>query len=219
MKIKAIIFDMDGVLIDSEPFWAEAIVEVFARYGISLHKGDPQKTRGLRIAEVVDYWLEVKGRDRSLTTTLVQKILERVNELVLERGKIFEGVGHVMKIAYDHHLMVAVATSSPRFLAENFLDKVGIKADLKVIRTGETVEYAKPHPEIYLLTARDLGVDPTECLVIEDSVQGVIAAKAARMFCFAIPEKAQQNDPRFAIADRKLSGLSQIDFSMIEPLG
>ena len=111
---------------------------------------------------------------------------------------------------------MALASSSSMSLIEAVVDKLNIRMYFDVLWSAEFEPYGKPHPGIFLTTAAKLQVDPKECIVFEDSINGVISAKAARMKCIAIPEEATFNDPRFAIADSKLRSLKEYQ---LEALG
>jgi sugar-phosphatase len=105
-------------------------------------------------------------------------------------------------------LQLAVASSSPPRLIEASLARLGLRDHFTEIVSAESEPYGKPHPAVFLTTAARLGVAPTECLVFEDSLNGLVAAKAARMICVAVPERV---DPRFAFADLVLPSLEAFD--------
>ncbi|MCB0405615.1 MAG: HAD-IA family hydrolase, partial [Bdellovibrionales bacterium] len=105
---------------------------------------------------------------------------------------------------------LGLATSSPEKHIEAVLRALDLNRTFRVTYSADREPYGKPHPGVYLSTAKALGVEPECCLAIEDSVNGVVAAKAARMKCVAIPEERLRSDPRFAIADLKLSCLSEL---------
>ena len=114
-----------------------------------------------------------------------------------------------MDLARSLGLKVAVASSSSEELIAAALDRLGLRG-LDAVRSAAPETYGKPHPAVLLSTARELGLDPTACVVLEDSLNGVIAAKAARMRCVAVPEADQLEDPRFAIADVRLPSLERL---------
>ena len=99
-------------------------------------------------------------------------------------------------------------------MAERFIERIGIGARLDVICTGEDVRRGKPDPEIYRLCASRLGVEPEQCLVFEDSVSGVQAAKAAGCRCVAVPEACVFDDTRYEVADFKIRSLEDFDQTM-----
>lgn len=214
--MRAVIFDMDGVLIDSEPLWREAEIEVFATVGITLTHESCRETTGLRMDEVVTYrhreepWPleEVSIED------LAGRVERRLIEYVREKGTAMEGAIDAIDRLEDAGYRLALASSSAREIIDVVLDRLGLSSRFEVVASAETEAYGKPHPAVFLRVASALGVDPTECVVIEDSLNGVIAAKAARMGCVAVPE--DRDDPRFAIADTTLTSLAEFFPSKIE---
>ena len=114
---------------------------------------------------------------------------------------------------------LALASSSPMMLIDAVLDTLGVRGAFDVVHSAESEAYGKPHPAVFLSAARRLDVPPTECVALEDSLAGVLSARAARMACIAVPEAAQRHDPRFSIADRVLDSLldlETVDWASIE---
>ncbi len=209
--LKAVIFDMDGVLIDSEPFWREAEIRVFETIGIQLTHEMCIETMGLRLDEAVEYWLKLHGRQLSLGGDLAEKIVEEVISQIEENGILMTGVEESLEFFKHKRTKFALASSSAYKIISAVVDKFDLRRRFEVIYSAEEEEFGKPHPGIYLTAARKLGVNPKECLAIEDSRNGVLAAKAARMKCIAIPEPPVRSDPFFSIADRVLDSLLEID--------
>ncbi len=214
--IKAVIFDMDGILIDSEPFWLEAELESFAAAGIQLSESAVKQTRGLRIDEVVDYWYAKNPWNTGKTskTDLRRRIFERVIELIYQKGEAMAGVLEAIEFFQGKGVLMAVASSSDFKMIEVVVEKLNIRPFFQVIHSAEAEDYGKPHPATYLTTAKKLSVPPTQCLAIEDSINGVLSAKAARMKCIAIPEKSQRFDKHFVIADKVVSSLRELNQAM-----
>lgn len=209
--VRAVIFDMDGVLIDSEALWRQALVEVFAGAGIPYTEMDAIRTQGMRTVDIVEKVLAEYPAAVRTAEELDEAIGERVSELVLATGRVMDGIGHVLDFVERNGLPLGLATSTPRKVALRFIERIGIGKRLDVICTGDEVRYGKPHPEIYILCADRLGVAPEDCLVFEDSVNGVLAAKAARCRCIAVPDPDLFDDRRYGIADYKIRSLSDFD--------
>ncbi len=207
--IKAIIFDMDGVIIDSEPFWQQAEVEVFNRFGIPVTYEMAASTMGLRIDLVVQHWFEHYTCEASVDE-LANAILDRVAELVAEKGQSLPGLTQAIELIRSRQLPLGLATSSPMRLAEVVLKRLDLTDAFDAIFSAEHLTYGKPHPQVYLDCAAALGVEPTHCLAIEDSVTGLIAAKAARMKAIAIPDAAFAHQAGYGIADLQLSSLEHL---------
>lgn len=209
--ISAVIFDMDGVLIDSEPFWQESEIDAFGRLGLALTREMCMQTMGLRVDEVVEYWRRRRAFDDAPAGALEEAIISGVVERILSKGEAREGTAHALGFFRARGLRVALASSSAYRLIGAVAERLGLSGEFEVVYSAEEEEYGKPHPGVYLSTARRLGVAPVACVAVEDSFNGVLAAKAARMKCVAVPEAAQRHDPRFSIADALLGSLADLD--------
>ena len=209
--IEAVIYDMDGILIDSEPNWRRAEIEVFGAYGVTLTEEDCLKTLGFRIDEVEDYWFDRKPWPNRVPGELSEKIVDKMVEFVLASGTPMKGVEHSLKYFAKLNLPLAVASSSHLRLINASLKSLGISNYFKVICSAEQEAFGKPHPAVFIKAAKLLGVDPDKCLVIEDSPSGVIAARAAKMRIIAVPEEHNRSRKEIAIADYVLDSLEEVD--------
>jgi mannitol-1-/sugar-/sorbitol-6-/2-deoxyglucose-6-phosphatase len=207
MTIEAVIFDMDGLLIDSEPLWQDAEVVAFGRVGLRLTRELCTRTMGLRVDDVVSYWRALHPWDGPSNTEVERWIIDEGIELISRRGEPMAGAVEAVTFVKATGVKVGLASSSPKRMMRAVIDRLGLDGAFDCIHSAETEEYGKPHPAVYLTTARELGVAPTCCLAVEDSLIGVIAARAARMGCIAVPEPARRDDPRFSIADVALNSL------------
>jgi sugar-phosphatase len=205
-----VIFDMDGVLIDSEPFWHEAETAGFALAGLRLTREDCLQTTGLRVDAVVDHWYSRSPWPSPSPREVEREIVERVIALVRERGELKPGVEAALSLVQSRGLRTALASSSPSAIIDTVLDRFGLRSAFEIVHSAEGEPYGKPHPGVYLHTAEQLGVRPQECLAIEDSPNGVLAAKAAGMLCLAVPEPPLRGHPWFAIADAVVESLAEI---------
>jgi mannitol-1-/sugar-/sorbitol-6-/2-deoxyglucose-6-phosphatase len=211
MKIQSVIFDMDGLLIDSEPLWYEAAVEVFSPLGIDLTPELYASSIGLRTKEFVDNWFSAYDIEKSLAPDAVTRINDVVVDKIRHKGEAMPGVMQVLEQVRASGLKIGLATSSPMRLIDVVVDKLGIREYFSVFSSAENLAHGKPHPQVYLDCALELGVDPVDCLCFEDSFHGMIAAKAARMKCVVIPLPAFRNEPRFQAADLLLKSLEEFD--------
>ena len=205
--MKAVIFDMDGILIDSEPLWHIAEKEVFGALGIPLTDAMCEETTGLRTDALVTYWYDKQPWPHKPFETVADEIIERMRQLVDAHGVALAGVYKMLHDLAQRRLVLGVASSSPPALIDTVVDKLEIRTYFQVLCSAMEEEFGKPHPAVYLTTATRLGVEPHECLVFEDSVTGVRAAKAAGMTTIAVPAPHQYEDHRFAEADLKLRSL------------
>jgi sugar-phosphatase len=207
--IEAVIFDMDGVLLDSEPFWHEAEIESFAAVNVTLTREQCMETMGLPVDGVVAYRFQQNPWSGKSQKDVQEEIINGVIHRVLEHGVLLNGVTNILQFFASHCLPLALASSSPSRLIDTVLEKVALRNAFSVVHSAEHEEYGKPHPAVFLSTAKKLGVVPLRCLVIEDSFNGLIAAKAARMKTLVVPMEQQRHESRFDIADLKLKSLAE----------
>lgn len=209
-EFEAVIFDMDGVLIDSEPLWKIAMEEVFHSVGCKLTKKDFQKTVGLRIDEVCEYWYQESGWDNFTPKEVEQKIVLRMVDLIKLNGEPLPGVLETIEYLKDRKIKIGLATSSYDILIKTVLGTLNIHAAFDFVHSAEHEVFGKPHPAVYLTVADRLKVSPMKCLVIEDSLNGIISAKAAKMKVVCIPEKTHNPEPKLLVADFMHDDMSQM---------
>lgn len=210
-SIRAAIFDMDGLLIDSEPLWDKAELEVIASLGIDISLRESMKdTLGLRIDMVVELWYQRSPWATPARDEVVRRIIDRAIELVAEQRPLLPGVEHALQLCREQNLKIGLASASPLRMQQQVLQMFNLEHYFDVLMSAETLPYSKPHPEVYLNAANGLGVPPTQCVALEDSVNGMIATKAARMRSIVIPQAEFRNDARWALADYRLDSLSQL---------
>lgn len=220
LPFRAVLFDMDGLLIDSEPLWQRAEIEVFGTAGMPLQPADCRRTTGLRIDEVVAFWraqgrlaLPADAPDRA-ALDLGARIVDRVIDLVRSEGALCPGARDAIAFFAATGLPLGLASSSALRLIDAVLAHFALRAHFTAITSAQDEPLGKPHPAVYLRAAAALGVPPTACLALEDSPSGVIAAKAARMTCIAVPTPEDRADRRVQAADLVLGSLREIDASL-----
>ena len=211
MQLDTVIFDMDGLLVDSEPLWAVASNEVFANYGFRLSPEQHITTTGLRTREFVHWWLSYFNIPETEEPVAEEKILQRVLQLVSEDFKMMSGVHHVVDLFYSLQFKIGIASSSPQQMIDVVMDLCNIRQYIKATASAQHLPYGKPHPQVYLDCAESLASSPTSCLAFEDSFYGMIAAKAARMKCVVVPEHKMYKQERWGAADLKLSSLQNFN--------
>lgn len=207
MSLNTVIFDMDGLLIDSEPLWAEAANEVLALYGLSLTNEEYITTTGLRTKEFIQLWFGYFKIPEGEWLKAEKRIFNVVIDKIMQRGTVMPGVKYIFDFFKNKEFKIGLASSSPTELIEAVGEMINIKQYLEAISSAEDLAYGKPHPQVYLDCAAKLRSDPSECICFEDSFNGMIAAKAARMKCVVVPHHNQSKEERWGAADLKLSSL------------
>ena len=212
------IFDLDGLLIDSEPFWRRAEIEVFGSLGLELSETDVRQTMGLRIDDAVRHWWDRSPWAGMAPAEVERAITARVAELIGRTGEPMPGALDALSCCARLGLPVAVCSGSYAVVIEAALDRLGIRSDVAVWHSAEWEPLGKPHPASYLSTAAKLGIDPTGCLAVEDSFNGAISARAARMRVVAVPEAGALDSPRWGFCDAVLPSLAGFDERLIRSL-
>jgi HAD superfamily hydrolase (TIGR01509 family) len=216
--LRAAIFDVDGVLIDSEPFWRESEIEIFARCGLRLTEAECMLTTGLRIQEVTRFWYARKPWKGPSTEELAGDILQGVIRRIRDRGAPMPGLYETIRLFQTRHLRLALASSSAESLIDTVVDRLQIRSSFEAISSAENEARGKPYPDVYLAAAAKLILAPEHCLAIEDSIAGVASAKAAGMKCIAVPLPELRGDARYGAADSVLNSLAQIDGKLLDSL-
>ena len=216
MKLKAAIFDMDGLLIDSEPLWQEAGSETLQEFGINLTTEQYHSSTGLRTEEWIEHWFHYFNLPMQHAPAAVETIIQKAIAKIDAKGSAFSGADSIIPFIRSFGLKVGLATSSPLSLVEVVLKKLQLENSFDAITSAEKLPFGKPHPEVYLNCAGALGAAGMECIAFEDSFNGMIAAKAARMKCVIIPAAADYDHPKWSAADLKLQSLTAFDETKLQ---
>ncbi len=209
-SFRAVIFDLDGVLADSEPWWNEIDAKLLAQYGVKYRGEYHRNVLGVSYRLAVEFFKKAFGLSVS-TDELIQRRGEIATEFFANRVGLFPSAKEVLQELRRMNLRLAVATSSISASARPFLDRHQLTAFFDVIVTGDEIEHGKPHPDIYLRAAAKLNVAADACLVIEDALAGIAAAKAAKMRVAAIPDRRFVDPHEYEKeADYLLGSLSEI---------
>jgi 16S rRNA pseudouridine516 synthase len=221
MRIRAAIFDLDGVLADSEPSWNEIDAKMLAEHGVNYRGEYHREVLGVSYPIAIEFYKKAFGISAP-TEEMMKRRGQIATEFFANRIGLFPRVKEVLEELQRMKMRLALATSSVGASARPFLDRHQLTAFFEVIITGDEVQRGKPAPDIYLkalermevagsgatLTAQSAGrrpderargvksvLTPSECLVVEDSLSGIAAAKAAHMRVAAIPDR-RFVDPR-----------------------
>ena len=207
--VDTVIFDMDGLLINSEPLWGEAMEEVFAALGVAITPELAQRTTGLRTNEVVDYWQRYFGWEESRNGQVIDDILDSVVAKILASATLQPGAEAVLEAFKRRDIPMGLASSSPVRVIEPALKHFRLTSYFAAVHSAEHEVYGKPHPAVYISCAEKLGTPSFHCLAFEDSINGMVAAKAARMKAVVVPEAHNRTNPRYALADLQLASLEE----------
>lgn len=207
MKTTTAIFDMDGLLIDSEPLWYEAAQECLTKFDITIAEEQYVETTGLRTKEFLQHWFGVYNIDLVHIPTAEKEITDLVISKVIDTGTMMEGVVETMELVRQSSLKVGLASSSPLALINAVLDKTKMQHYFSAKCSAEFLPFGKPNPQVFINCAIALGSPPSACVCFEDSFNGMIAAKAARMKCIVVPHPDQFHQERWNIADLRLNSL------------
>lgn len=208
--IQAVVFDLDGLLLDSENFWQQAEYQIFSSLGVPLKPEDTAQTLGWRCDNVVQHWYQRFAWQGPTQAEVATLIIEQVINMIISKGKLMPGALEALKLCQSLRLPMALATSSNHRMMLATLKHFELLPFFQATCSAEFLPLAKPHPQVYLNAAAALDVAPQYCLALEDSVTGLIAAKAARMRCIAVPDSAHQRAPGYALADHVLASLTEL---------
>ena len=227
--VTAVILDMDGLLIDTEPTWRAATFSVLADLGITLSDDDLLSTTGQPIGDLIPLWrrrAESEGhragaedhRAQRSDAEVADLITDQVVAHVIAEGQPMPGVARAVELCTRLGLSLAIASSSPLLLIDAVCDRLGL-GGIQVRCSAADEANGKPAPDVYLAAARRLGVSPASCVAIEDSPNGIAAAKAAGMRCVTVPDPLLAADPGYQQADLILSSLAMLDERALRLLG
>jgi HAD superfamily hydrolase (TIGR01509 family) len=205
-RYRAVVFDMDGLLLDTEVVWQAAEERLFAAHGAVFTREDKMAVIGTAFDTTARYFAERLGqppeRGPALVEEMVLSMYEALQVDVAGRPGALELVARLRG-----RLPLALASNSPRRLVDAALATARLTDAFDVIVTSDDVAHSKPAPDIYLLVCQRLGVEPQHVLALEDSSAGVAAAKAAGLACIAVPQFAETD---VAAADRVIDSLEEL---------
>jgi sugar-phosphatase len=216
--LSAAIFDMDGLLADTEPLWHEVECAAYAAVGLNITAEECMQTMGMRVDEAVGYWYARAPWSGASPADVTRGIVADMVAAIRLRTAPMTGATDLVRRLRARGWGLALASSSPYAIIEAVLDTCGFTESFDVVHSAQDEDFGKPHPAIYLTTAGKLGVTPQSCLALEDSANGLVAAKAARMRCVVVPMPGARQDPRWGLADLVVDSLEGVDDAAIEAL-
>lgn len=218
MKINTVLFDMDGLLLDTEPLWGESMLRVAQQHSIDITADKFKETTGLRIYEVTDYWSHKYPWDGASSEKVADDILDDIIALSKQKGRVMPGVVRSLELLKANNYKIGLASSSPARMIDELISHFDIKRYFDEVTSADVVELGKPHPAVFLHAAKALNANPLECVVLEDSLNGLIAGKAARMKVIMVPDVLNFHKPQMEVADAKLTSLEEFDLGLLQSL-
>lgn len=186
-QIEAVIFDLDGTLVDSMWLWPEIDTEYLEKYGLTEPEGFHDGMEGMSFMESAQYFKDVFSLEMS-----IQNILDEWMEMSYHKYAtevpLKTGVSEILNAMKEKNIKMGIATSNDRVLVEALLDNHQITQFFDAIATSDEVKVGKPAPDVYLKAAEDLGVAPEKCLIFEDLPNGILAGKNAGMRTCAVED-------------------------------
>lgn len=214
--ITIVLFDMDGLLLDTEPLWGESMLKVAHQHGIRITREQFKETTGLKIHEVTAYWAVRYPWQGASSEKVAEDILDDIIALACAKGRIMPGVWHTLSLLDSHHIQKGVASSSPTRMIKTLLSHFNLDQCFDTIVSADVVPWGKPHPAVFLEAASQLEANPLECMVLEDSLNGMIAGKAARMKVVVVPDEKLYGHPGFSLADAQLKSLEDFHLDLLQ---
>ena len=213
MDNKAIIFDMDGVLIDSEKLWKQAEHEVFTSLGVKVTDEYSSITKAMTTFEVTKFWYNKYPWENMKLEVVEQKVISRVIELIKTENCQINGVKSFIEKLKTRKYKIGLATNSPASVIPVVLEKIDALHLFDSVSSAEFEKRGKPDPAIYYKTAQNLKLKPENCIAIEDSYSGMMAAKNAGMTVIAFTNGDKEIE--FEIADDKIESFENKNIKLI----
>jgi HAD superfamily hydrolase (TIGR01509 family) len=221
MEIQGVVFDFDGTIVDSEPLWQKAEIAVFENEGFTISKSEIAQTKGLAHFDSVSYWYSKAGKISKSPALLTQELTQAVIELLKSEGQLIPGIIETLELWKSKGLPMGIASGSSMKHIKTILDKFDLNKYFNLVYSVDFERFGKPHPGIFISACKKLKIDPLFSVAFEDSFNGILSAKAARMKVVALLSDGQINDTKFDFADLKIESLINFgaaEYNFIESL-
>jgi sugar-phosphatase len=211
---KAVIFDMDGVIIDSEKHWKQAEYEVFTSLGVIVTDFDSEMTKSMTTSEVTKFWYAKYPWENKDLKEVEQMVISRVIEFIETENCQIIGVKPFIEKLKTKKYKIGLATNSPDRIMHVVLNKLKMLHLFDSVVSAESEKRGKPDPAIYFKSAQELDTKPEDCIAIEDSYTGMLAAKNAGMTVIAFTNGNKEID--FEIADYTIDSFENNELELIK---
>lgn len=211
---EAVLFDMDGVIVDSEPLHEEAAIIIMREYGVELKREDLMDCKGGTLDDDAKILFKRYRLEEGKIDDFKNKKSELVIKLIRERASEFPGVRELLENLSKHGMKLALCSSSQRSEINAVLETLGFTGFFEVVVSGAELERGKPAPDVFLEATKKLNVNPINCVVIEDTILGVQAAKSAGAKCLAVTNTFKEKNLLEAGADFIVNSLEQIVYEV-----
>ena len=205
-RFKAVVFDMDGLLLDTEVLWQRAEGRLFERHGAQFTFEDKLTVMGTSAAFTGEFFAQRLGYGTEQATALIREVSDLMLEELQAQVEVRPGAIELVE-RLRGRVPLGLASNSPRFLVDAALKSAGFTEAFEAVVSSDDVAQHKPAPDLYLLVCERLGVDPAETLALEDTASGIAAAKAAGLTCIAVPQFAETD---VSEADRVIDSLEEL---------
>ena len=211
MEIKGVLFDMDGLMVDTESLSTEAFINSAKAQGYNMTKEETLKVLGFTKANIYQFWIDYFQGTNVDGKKLVDDHYEYIENVLYTVGpEKMPYVEELLKYLRENNYKIAVASSSDTADIKNNLEKTKLEKYIDEIASGAEVENGKPAPDVFLLAAKRLGVDAKDCLILEDSKAGIKAGKASGAMVFMVPDMFTVDKECEDTADRILTNLGEV---------
>lgn len=205
-RYRAVVFDMDGLLLETEVLWQRAEARLFARHGAEFTFEDKLTVMGTSAAFTGEFFARRLGFPADQAPSLIREVSDLMLEELQAQVEARPGAAELVK-RLRGRVPLGLASNSPRFLVDAALRGGGFSDAFDAVVSSDDVAHHKPAPDLYLLACERLGVAPADALALEDTTSGIAAAKAAGMACFAVPQFAETD---VTAADRVVDSLEEL---------
>ncbi|MDI9358866.1 MAG: hexitol phosphatase HxpB [Phycisphaerales bacterium] len=219
-QLTTAIFDVDGLMINSEPLWLKVTIDKLEENGLTFTHQELMHLSGIRNDQFVKHAFDTYNikKDAQFYKKLSVLITEEV-ACLLDTSMIMPGVQSLIKNFYKKQFKIGIASAAPVSYIERVMHLLDIAQYISIVESAEYLEHSKPHPQVYLNCAKKMGVLPKNCIAFEDSHAGLLSAKAAGMIAVVVPAPWQYHDSeKWLTADLKLSALTQFDDKLLSQL-